>query len=108
MSLFSICLHFLRCSKSCDKNPSYCKGCSRVRENIFYECNTFSNLCLCTFGSFLDIRTSERLDLDVFLVNASDNLNYTKDNGKCCYFQVFEFAHETCLLLFVQFLSECI
>ena len=32
MSLFSICLHFLRCVRSCDKKPNYCWLCSRVRK----------------------------------------------------------------------------
>ena len=43
------------------------------------------------FESYVDINTSDRLDLDVFLLNASDNLTcYTKNNGKCCHFQIFE------------------
>ena len=36
-SLFLVCLHFLRCRRSCKKLSSYCKMCSRVRENTFYE-----------------------------------------------------------------------
>ena len=35
MSLFSVCLHFLRCRRSCEKKADYCKFCSRVRENCF-------------------------------------------------------------------------
>ena len=27
-SLFSVCLHFLRCRGSCEKKPNYCKSCS--------------------------------------------------------------------------------
>ena len=37
MSLFSICLHFLRCTRSCDKKSNYCRVYSRVCEKIFLE-----------------------------------------------------------------------
>ena len=105
MSLFSICLHFLRCTRSCDKKSNYCRVCSRVRENFFLECNAFSNLCVCSVGSYLDCSSSDRLDLDVFLLNADDFLGgYTKYNGKCCYFQNFEFARD----LFAAFCSVLI
>ena len=57
---------------------------------------------VCLFESYLDIKTSDHLVLDVFLQDASDNLKYyTKDNGKCCYFQSFEFARD----LFAAFCS---
>ena len=36
MSFFSVCLHFLRCRRSCEKKKQgYCKVCSRVRENCY-------------------------------------------------------------------------
>ena len=35
ISLFSVCLHFLRCGRSCEKKSGYCEMCSRVRENTF-------------------------------------------------------------------------
>ena len=44
MSLFSVCLHFLRCQRSCEKKSGYCKMCSRVRENTFYDYNAFLSL----------------------------------------------------------------
>ena len=44
MSLFSVCLHFLRCRRSCEKKSGYCKMCSRVRENTFYDYNAFLSL----------------------------------------------------------------
>ena len=57
---------------------------------------------VCLSESYLDIKTSDRLDLDVFLLNASDNVRcYTKNNGKCCDFQNFEFARD----LFAAFCS---
>ena len=46
MSLFSICLHFLRCTRSCDNKANYCRVCSRVREKFFMDCNAFSSLCV--------------------------------------------------------------
>ena len=44
MFLFSVCLHFLRCRKSCEKKFGYCKMCSRVRKNTFYDYNAFLSL----------------------------------------------------------------
>ena len=44
MSLFSVCLHFLRRRKSCEKKIGHCKICSRIRENTFYEYYAFLNL----------------------------------------------------------------
>ena len=41
MSLFSICLHFLRCTRSCDKKSNYCRICSRVREKFFLNVMLF-------------------------------------------------------------------
>ena len=46
MSLFSICLHFLRCTRSCDNKANYCRVCSRVHEKFFMDCNAFSSLCV--------------------------------------------------------------
>ena len=105
MSLFSVCLHFLRCTRSCDKKSNFCRVCSRVHDNVFFECNAFSNLCVCSVGSYLDCSSSDGLDLDVFSLNGDDALaGYTKYNGKCCYFQNFEFARD----LFAAFCSVLI
>ena len=42
LSLFSVCLHFLRCRRSCEINfAGYCRMYSRVRDNEFYEFNAF-------------------------------------------------------------------
>ena len=52
-------------------------------------------MCVCSVGTYLDSSSSDRLDLDVFLLNACDTLaGHTKDNGKCCYFQNFECAQD--------------
>ena len=42
--------------------------CSRVRENTFYEYNAFLNLKVSSnTNDYLNISSSERIDLDVFL-----------------------------------------
>ena len=66
MSLFSICLHFLRCRRSCDRKSNYCRVCSRVHENFLFECNASSSLCVCACGTYLHLNNSHRIDLDVF------------------------------------------
>ena len=105
MSLFLICLHFLRCTRSCDKKSNYCKVCSRVCENFFFKCNAFPSLSVYSVETYLNCSSSDCLDLDVFLLNADDTLvGYTKDSEKCCYFQNFEFARD----LFAAFCSVLI
>ena len=69
MSLFSVCLDFLRCRRSCDRKGNYCKICSRVRDNDFYDIDKFSNVTLLSYPSYLDILSEERVDFDgVFFV----------------------------------------
>ena len=103
MSLFSVCLHFLRCRKSCEKKPGFCKVCSRVRENTFYEHNAFLNLIVdSTTDDYLNICSSKRIDLDVFL-NKPAYFPYCncESIGKCSDFEVFSFARD----LFAAFCS---
>ena len=106
MSLFSICLHFLRCVRSCDKQKGYCQLCSRVREKFFMECNVFQSLCLTSYGTYRGLENHNRVDLDVFL---SQEIPYTFDSDKCCNFQYFKYPQEllACfsLLLIRMFLS---
>ena len=52
MFLFSIRLHSLRFTRSCDIKSYYCHLCSRVGENLFFERNAFSKLCVCPYGSY--------------------------------------------------------
>ena len=101
MSLFSICLQFLRCARSCDKKANYCRICSRVRENFFMEGKTFQSLCLCPYGTYLGMNNYNRVDLDVFLMNDMRGIGYTIDNDDCCFFQVFTYPQE----LFAAFSS---
>ena len=96
MSLFSVCLHFLRCRRSCEKKYGYCKVCSRVRENCFYDYNKFENLIVTSDTEYLHITSSERLDLDVFVKgNWHFGIPYFDlINGKCCYLEYFSYARD--------------
>ena len=69
MSLFSVCLHFLRCRRSCERNANYCKICSRVCDNDYFDVDKFSNAHLISFPSYLDILSDEPVDFDVFCVS---------------------------------------
>ena len=102
MSLFSICLHFLRCTRSCDKKKvNYCRICSRVSEKFFMECYAFQSLCLCAYGTYSGMQNLNRVDLDVFLMNAMRWIGYTIHTDDCCHFQVFTYPQE----LFAAFSS---
>ena len=84
MSLFSVCLHFLRCRRSCEKKSGYCKLFSRVRENTFYEYNAFLGLKVSSdTDNYLNISSSERVDPDVFLSKpAYFPYCFNESNGK--------------------------
>ena len=42
LSLFSVCLHLLTCKRSCEKKiNSYCRLCSRVRANNFFDMDSY-------------------------------------------------------------------
>ena len=93
MSLFSVCLHFLRCRRSCEKKAGYYKFCSRVRENCFYDLDKFSNLIVPSeVDDFLNICSAERLRLNRLAYFQYPN--YDLINGKCCHLEVFSFARD--------------
>ena len=69
----------------------YCRLCSRVRENSFMECNAFSSLLVCAYGTYLFLENFHRVDLDVFLFGQA---RYLKDNKNYSLFQVFNFPQE--------------
>ena len=71
LSLFSVCLHLLSCKRSCEKNiNSYCRLCSRVRANNFFDMDKFQDLVMCSEPThkndflFLD---DKMIDLDIYL-----------------------------------------
>ena len=62
------------------KNHIIAKICTRARDYHFVETNAYGNLMVCFSTKILDLTTSHRIDLDVFLLNAEYNLGfYTKD-----------------------------
>ena len=63
LSLFSVCQHFSSCET---RFARYCKICSRVRDNTFFEYNAFLSIQLREEDGYL-YSTEERADLDVFL-----------------------------------------
>ena len=115
MSLFSVCLHFLRCRGSSEKKHGYCKICSRDRDNTYYDYNTFSNLIVHSDGdNYLNISISDRLDLDVFLNRPAyfQYLDYELLNGKCCHLEISSFARDLfavfCAVLAIMYLNYVI
>ena len=77
--------------------------CSRVRENTFYEYNAFLSLKVSSnTDDYLNISSSERIDLDVFLTRPVYFPYYfTESSGKCSDFEVISFAQD----LFAAFSS---
>ena len=63
LSLFSICLHFLRRRRSREIKPNYYKFCSRVTDNHFYEYNAFLSYKMDCNG-YLNTKSSELIDFD--------------------------------------------
>ena len=98
MSLFSVCLHFLRCRRSCEKKLNYCKICSRVRDNDYYDVDKFSDVHLTSFPRYLDILSTEPVDFDVFLCkrnSASCSLCHPNSSDKkCANCEVFNHARD--------------
>ena len=76
--------------------------CSRVRENTFYDYNAFLSLKVNRMGDYLDISSSERVDLDVFLNRpAFFPYCFCESPRSCTDHQVISFAQD----LFVAFCS---
>ena len=98
MSLFSVCLHFLRCRRSSERNANYCKICSRVCDNDYFDVDKFSNAHLISFPSYLDILSDEHVDFDVFLCKCSSSCcslcHSNSSDKKCANFEVFNHARD--------------
>ena len=98
MSLFSVCLHFLRCRRSCERNANYCKICSRACDNDYFDVDKFSNAHLISFPSYLDILSDEPVDFDVFLCKCSSSCcslcHSNSSDKKCANFEVFNHARD--------------
>ena len=64
-------------------------------ENTFYEYNAFLSLKVTYIDDYLNISSSERIDLDIFL-NKPAYFPYchAESVGKCSDFEVFSFARD--------------
>ena len=92
-SLFSICLHFLKCIKCCDKQAQCCKVCSRIIGGYCYNCNFFSNMCIGKTRLDLGFCYDMHVDLDIYLYNACKILGgWTSDSNWCSFHKNFRFA----------------
>ena len=70
LSLFSVCLHFLTWQKSCEKIASYCRICSRVKDNNFFNLDKFQDLRVYPKSHHKDdylYLDNKLIDLDVVL-----------------------------------------
>ena len=96
LSLFSVCMHFLRCIRSCERvpnSPSYCKVCSRVQEFHFNCRSSFGNIQVTSLGTtLLGLGCNQICDLYVFVSKADDYFKFfkVKDNF-CSYFALFSY-----------------
>ena len=91
LNLPSILLHLLRCTRSCDTAPSFCRQCSRLGNDKFddrrwspFE-DSFYNIKImksdCSF-----FKEEMILDLDVFASKANDYFKYFSVASKKCYY----------------------
>ena len=99
LSLFSVCMHFLRCIRSCERvpnSPSYCKVCSRVVDFHFNCRSSFRNIHVTSDGTtLLGLGSDQVCDLDVFMSNVDDNFKFMKvQNDFCSYFALFSYPEE--------------
>ena len=110
LSLLSICLNFSTCQRSCEKKAGYCKKCSRVKGNCYFDLDKFQDIVACRGSHYKDdyydylFLDGKLIDLDVFLNRPAyfDYPNYPLgDKAKCCYFLVLSHAQD----LFAYFCS---
>ena len=104
LSLFSVCLHFLRCQRSCEKNyAAYCRLCSRVKDNNFFEYNAFQCIKVSDIDGYLGLSSHGKVDFDVFL-SQPGYFPYAfceSSHRKYNQHMVFSYAHD----LFAAFCS---
>ena len=104
LSLFSVCLHFLRCQRSCQKNyAAYFRLYSRVKDNNFFEYNAFLCTKVSNIDGYLGLSSHGKVHFDVFL-SQPGYFPYAfceSSHRKCNQHMVFSYAHD----LFVAFCS---
>ena len=100
LSLFSVCLHLLTCKRSCEKKiNSYCRRCSRVRDNIFFYMDKFQDIVICSKPTHKDdflFLNGKMIDLDVYLNRPVyfDYPNHPLKNNPCRYMEVLSHAQD--------------
>ena len=99
LSLFSVCMYFLRCIRSCERapnSPSYCKVCSRVQDFHFNCRSSFQNIQVTSLGTtLLGLGCDQICDLDVFVSNADVYFKFFKvKDDFCSYFARFSYPEE--------------
>ena len=106
LSLFSVCLHFLKCQRSCEKNHAgYCRLCLRVRDNNFFQYNAFLSVKVSDMDGYLGISYSETVDFDVFLSQTGYfPYAFCESDRRCNHHEVFSYTHD----LFAAFCSVLI
>ena len=92
-------MHFLRCTRSCEKvhtAPTYCKVCSRVVDFHINSRTHFQSIHVTSKGTTLLRLSSDTVcDLDVFVSNADDYFKFfqVKDDF-CSYFAIFSYPED--------------
>ena len=111
LSLFSVCLHFLRCQRSCEKHyGGYCRLCLPVRDNNFFEANTFLSAKVSDMDGYLGTSYSETVDFDVFLTQPGYfSYAFCESNCRCNQHEVFSYTHDlfaaSCSVLIRMYLN---
>ena len=87
------------------KKHDYCKVCSRVRENCFYDYKKIENLIVTSDTEYLHLTSSDGVDLDVVVNGPSyfEYPDYELINGIVVNSR-FSVMLEICLLDFLLFL----
>ena len=99
LSLFSICIHYMRCARSCDKLPKskYCFYYSRVRMTDFDISSNFYDIDVDPHDyseNFRNLMEYSTVDLDIQLdpVPFSDN-TLKRSSTLCEQFEVYRPGH---------------
>ena len=106
LSLFSVCLHVLTCKRSCEKIARYCRNCSRVRRNKFFDLDNFQDLLvhpkLNSKDDYLFLG-GKFIDLDLYLNRPAyfDYPNHSFKDKPCRYMEALSHTQD----LFAYFCS---
>ena len=103
LSLFSICIYYMRCTRSCDKLPKskYCFYCSRVRMSNFDVPSNFYDIDMDPHDysdNFRNLMAYSTIDLDVQVdpMPFFDN-TLNRSNTLCEQFEVYARPEHLCI-----------